>query len=574
MPKTELGYKHTVHLETVTPVAVGDGGTLSPSADYTLNPQNKQYAWLLDHKQFETWLSQNPVALTDYLNKVQLNAGKNRNTFLYEFLYDKKEVLSFFKGERTVVGNADTVELKTCIKDAGRPFIPGSTIKGAFKSVWLHNWLNANPVEINRIEEIILKTWDLYKSEIEHASTIINRKIGELLLAGFESLWITNDTNIREFRKLLNRIKPGNLKGFLSIIDEIDNLISVERAEDTDPFYDKSILENIYQKNSRMISEISGILQDALNRQDSIIKTGLNDIDQILSKCIDNNMSNPRRMQFSTLQVSDAYCNGDLKWYHTERFKLSEDKEMNLPLFFEAIEPMSEGSFSIMVESNKLVETSHRSIKTLEADSLVPFFVQVNQYALDNIKHELEMTQSEELWDYKQFLQKLKNDIQASDNQSAWLPIGFGKSNFYQSIGLFIRQHNKEVFEKYIKLFKMGRRPNPGETYQTELPLTRNLTIEGHLPLGWIMLYENTHDRSIPKAVEHFNQGDQIEATVVTIARPFSKIKIPGVDGLINMLGTKSAQQNPRFKEKAVVVVQIDVNKEEKITQTRFVRVK
>jgi hypothetical protein len=40
------------------------------------------------------------------------------------------------------------------------------------------------------------------------------------------------------------------------------------------------------------------------------------------------------------------------------------------------------------------------------------------------------------------------------------------------------------------------------------------------------------------------------------------------------MSGTKDAQRNPRFKEQAVVVVQIDVNKEEKITQTRFVRVK
>jgi CRISPR-associated protein Csm5 len=469
MPKTELGYKHTLHLETVTPVAVGDGGTLSPSADYTLNPQNKQSAWLLDHKKFEDWLSANPVALTDYLNEIKENAGKNRNTFLHQFLlkyHDKTEVASFFKAERTVVGDADTVELKTCIKDAGRPFIPGSTLKGAFKSVWLHHWLNANPDKVNKI------------------------------------------------------------------------IRSINGARD--------------EKEARK------------------------KIDEIIVECLDDKPDQHKRMQFSTLQISDAYCTGLINWYHTKRFKLLKDDKTVVPLFLEAIAPSAEGSFSVMVECNKLIKTNHGSIKTLESDSLVPFFTQVNQYALENIEHELDMTQSEELWEYKQFLRKLKTDIAASETQSAWLPIGFGKSNFYQSIGLFIRRRDKGAFEKYIKLFKMGKFPKreKGETAQKELPLTRNLRIEGHLPLGWIKLYENTPDRSIPKAVEHFNQGDQIEATVATIERPFSKIKIPGVDGLINMLGTKDAQKDPRFKEQAVIVVQIDVNKEEKISQARFVRVK
>ena len=463
MPKTELGYKHTIHLETVTPVAIGDGGTLSPSADYTLNPQNKRGALLLDHKKFESsLLAQNPAALTDYLNEVKGNAGKNRNTFLYQFIlkyHNKTELASFFKTERTVVGDADTVELKTCIKDAGRPFIPGSTLKGAFKSVWLHNWLNANS-------------------------------------------------------------------------DKVDDII-------------RSINGTRDEKEARK------------------------EIEKVIVECLDNLPSQDKRMQFSTLQVSDAYCNAEIKWYHTKRFKLLKADKTLVPLFLEAIAPSAEGSFSILVESNKLVQTSHGWIKSLEADSLVPFFTQVNQYALDNIEHEIEMTQSEELWDYKQFLRKLKTDITASENQSAWLPVGFGKSNFYQSIGLFIRRRDKSAFEKYIKLFKMGKKPNAGETDQKELPLTRNLTVEGHLPLGWIRIYDRE-----PIIAKQFKQNDQIEATVVTINRPLSKIKIPGVDALISMTGAINAQKNPRFKEQAVVVVQIDVNMEGLITQSRFVHVK
>lgn len=470
MPKTELGYKHTIHLETVTPVAIGDGGTLSPSADYSLNPQNKRGALLLDHKKFESsLLAQNPAALTDYLNAGKENAGNNRNTFLYQFLskyHNQKEAKSYFNAERTIVGDAHTVELKTCLKDAGRPFIPGSTLKGAFKSVWLHNWLSANPVKVN----------DIIRS-------------------------INGTRDEKEARK---------------------------------------------------------------------------EIEKVIVECLDNLPSQDKRMQFSTLQVSDAYCDGDLKWYHTKRFKLSKDDKTVVPLFLEAIAPSAEGTFSVMVENNNLVQTNHGWIKSLETDSLVPFFSLVNQYALDNIEHEMEMTQSEELWDYKQFLRKLKTDITASKNQSAWLPVGFGKSNFYQSIGLFIRRRDKGAFEKYIKLFKMGKSPKreKGETDQKELPLTRNLTIDGHLPLGWIRLSDKSSTCSEPKKVEHFKQNDQIEATVVTINRPFSKIKIPGIDALVNMSGTKDAQKNTRFKEQAVVVVQIDVNMEGLITQSRFVRVK
>lgn len=387
MPKTELGYKHMIHLETVTPVAVGDGGTLSPSADYTLDPKNKQCALLLDHKKFETWLAQNPATLTDYLNEVKENAGKKRNTFLFQFLskyHNPKEAKSYFNAERTIVGNANTVELKTCIKDASRPFIPGSTLKGAFKSVWLHNWLKANPYKIDEIIQFI------------------------------------------------------------------------DRARD----------EREAQKK----------------------------IDEIIAECLDDRPTNEKRMQFSVLQISDAYYAESINWYHTKRFKLLKDDKTVVPLFLEAIAPSADGSFSILVESNKLVQSNHRWIKSLESDSLVPFFTQVNQYALDNIAHEMGMTQSGELWDYKQLLRKLKTDITESENQSAWLPVGFGKSNFYQSIGLFIRRRDKSAFEKYIKLFKMGKSPKreKGETDQKELPLTRNLTIEGHLALGWIKMSGDT----------------------------------------------------------------------------------
>lgn len=468
MPKTELGYKHLIHFETVTPVAVGDGGTLSPLGDYTVNPSNKQQALLLNQNVFEKWLENNELVLNDYLKQVKAITTERKNQFLYQFIashHPSVEVSSFFLGTRNIVGDFNTTDLKTCIKDCGRPYIPGSSLKGAFKSVWLYIWLAATP---KKVEEII-------------------------------------------------RILKDNQK----------------------------------EKDARR------------------------KIEELLDESLDNNPRVTRRLEFSALQIGDGYCNGLFNWYHTNRYHILTDNNNYVPLFIEAIEPHSKGSFELFVEDTQYAQTNHPGIRTLKADTLEPFFKQINHYALAQIEHEQEMILNEELFAYKQFLHTLKSDIIHSSNHSAWLPVGFGKSNFYQSIGLHIRKCDKQIFETYIKLFKMGKNPDKrkNETDQKELPLTRNLTLNGYYPLGWIRLYD-TETVNEPVAVSKFEKGMQLEATVFSISRPLSKIQIPGVDEVVNMSGTKEAQKNSRFKEQAVVVVEIDLNKEGKISQARFVRIK
>lgn len=391
MRKTALGYEHTIHFETVTPVAVLDGNSLSPLSDYTVDTQNPYEAWLLNHQKFEAWLREDKDAMDSYLKKVNEQKGNKTNHFLFDFIHEHnshKETREFFRKKRNISGNdQNTVELKTCIKDAGRPYIPGSTLKGAFKSVWMFNWLSENGNKIDKISDIIKKTRDHNKKASNYAQK------------------------------------------------EIDNIIN----------------DNL-----------------------------------------DNRISNKRRMLFSTFQVGDAYCDTFLNWYHCKRFHIraENEKSKSVPLFIEAIAPESKGSFVINLESNQVVNPDIEKFKTLKAASLQEFFKQINDYALANIAHEIAMTENEKLSGYKSFLTKIKDEIEQTDDKSAYLPVGFGKSNFYQSIGLLLRQKDKKVFEKYIRLFQMGKRPDKyrDESYQKELPLTRNLTFENQLPLGWIRI--------------------------------------------------------------------------------------
>lgn len=461
MHKIDLGYRHIVKFETITPVSIGDGECLSPLTDITLKPANKLHLLYLNHKIFESWLEQNPEILFDFLSEVKLEANYSKNSFLYNFISRyHPDADSFFYKAIPISGESNIKVLKTCMKFNGKPYLPGSTLKGAFKSVWLHNWLSDNSIKVEKIVEIIKQN---------------------------------NDNN--------------------QLADKINHVVD-------------ECLGRINQKENEA--------------------------------------------NFSLLRVGDGFCSENLTCYHTERFSLLSPRECNVPLFIEAISPHSCGTFEILIEDHKKVKISPEPLEKLKEATLTSFFKDINHYSLDHIEYELSTLQSEELLSYKRFLSDLKSEIKYSQNRSAWLPIGFGKSNLYQSIGLQIYRHDKVAFAKYAKLLGLKKKKEDMSGNE-KFPLTRNLTLDGYLALGWVRLYENEAVAEIATNITH---EAYIDAIIETINKPFPKVKIPGKDELYNMLGTKEAQKNLKFKIGAVAVVQVDADKEGKIRQVRYICMK
>ena len=150
--------------------------------------------------------------------------------------------------------------------------------------------------------------------------------------------------------------------------------------------------------------------------------------------------------------------------------------------------------------------------------------------------------------------------------------LGLGKVTFTSLLVGTSGTGTRQYLNGIIELFRMGKKPIKGGSWQKELPLTRNLTIDSQLPLGWIRLTAIRKEREA-KAVTQLEKGMQVEATVVKIGRPFSTVKLNGVTDSVKMSGTKEALRNPLFKEQAVVLVEIDLNKEGKVSQSRFIRV-
>lgn len=134
--------KHRIKITTLSPVCIGNGQKLSPIADYIYD--NKQIHYLNKAK-IEEVLAQDSDLMDKYIQGIVYGMDNNRTLFnLKDFL---KNSLKLSPNEY-ILHSVDTKiyspkELNAIIKNASnnRPYIPGSSLKGAIKTAFLYDWL-------------------------------------------------------------------------------------------------------------------------------------------------------------------------------------------------------------------------------------------------------------------------------------------------------------------------------------------------------------------------------------------------------------------------------------------------
>jgi CRISPR-associated protein Csm5 len=469
--KTEIGYKYNLELELLTPVSIGDGSTLSPLSDFSVFYQNgKRIGKKLDKPKFEEALSDYPEAISDYLQKVRTatdNKKENKGGFLPEFIkeYLKDEKIDLFFKENTIeiIGEGNSTQLNSCIKERGIPFIPGSTLKGAIKTALFYNWLQEEPQQL--------------------------------------------------------------------------------------------VLENICFR---------------LSRKEKVDKETTQLINTFFEKIGDK-----KRMSFSLLRVSDAYLKSDRTvWVHCDRFRTRNDSGKSIPSFKEAIRKGEKASFELFIEDNQTASLTKPIFQPLNRSGIDYIREAVNKFSLANLQYEIHSTTNKSLSSFTSFLSELLGRINTEKTRTMFIPIGSGKSNFYQSIGLAVWEkaealNRQEVFHQFLKAYKIGRKPN-----QKHLPLTRNLISATQEPLGWVCIYPQGDEmvQKIDYSEIELKDGQIIQARVIHIATPHSEIQIAGREGILSMTGTKKALTFSGFKENCLVNVRITLNKQGKIAQTSFVK--
>lgn len=134
----------TFKLKTISPVAIGDGDQtgMSPYTDYVIDEGTVYY---LDERELAWALQENPQAADKWVKNMQALMQNNRSNFdLWNFIdrdLDRHPLdIKRFEYEVQEMHRDKKQHIRTIQKSAGRLYIPGSTIKGAFRTALLWDW--------------------------------------------------------------------------------------------------------------------------------------------------------------------------------------------------------------------------------------------------------------------------------------------------------------------------------------------------------------------------------------------------------------------------------------------------
>jgi len=125
-----------VKLKTLTPVNVGTGETLSQFCDYVYDDG---FIYYLDHDLIALELSKRPDGdrlMDEFVATVRNQAGANvQNRFRIKgFLENAGLDFKNFASKRIAVDDEIKEQIQLHIKTGGRPYIPGSSLKGAIRT--------------------------------------------------------------------------------------------------------------------------------------------------------------------------------------------------------------------------------------------------------------------------------------------------------------------------------------------------------------------------------------------------------------------------------------------------------
>jgi CRISPR-associated protein Csm5 len=171
-----------LRITTITPVTIGSGAELSPYADYVTD--NRQIYFIDKKKMIEKIAQKGDSYLDRYVYGVANGMDNNRSAFdLKDFLLNSKIVQSIdelISSNCPFTGNADSkLPIKGIIKSPlAEPYFPGSSIKGALKTVLMYNRLKTNKEGNKTIEKAVNDgNFDLLEKKFEYKEAEIHNKI-------------------------------------------------------------------------------------------------------------------------------------------------------------------------------------------------------------------------------------------------------------------------------------------------------------------------------------------------------------------------------------------------------------
>ena len=136
-------------LETITPIHIGNGNTLSPYGDYIYD-RNTNSIYLIDQqKLFDAINEYGDSVMDGYVKMVGANTQQNHYTLKKLLDEYKIDVSSVSKVRIPAKSPLKSEQIFETIKSGARPYIPGSSLKGAIRTALLYTHRKEDGYTIN-----------------------------------------------------------------------------------------------------------------------------------------------------------------------------------------------------------------------------------------------------------------------------------------------------------------------------------------------------------------------------------------------------------------------------------------
>lgn len=210
------------------------------------------------------------------------------------------------------------------------------------------------------------------------------------------------------------------------------------------------------------------------------------------------------RFNSTDLQIKDSFVNGNAGVYSTNRIKIEdeEDEIDDMSLLKECIEPNS--TFDIKIDFRYYKKEYHDLRYNVLINSIMPkkdgsigLIKVINTKSKELLEYEIsELEGNYKFEGYVEYLKIILEKIEKYPDK-AYLRIGAGKMNFYQSIGLSLHRYleenpksrNAEIWLLFLKYCFERKDLDLSEI----IPSTRVVCTENQQPMGWIEMSLNSN---------------------------------------------------------------------------------
>ena len=437
----------SLQLTTLTPVSIGSGKVLSPYTDFFPSDDGQQLIYM-EPERLKTALRQkaasDPGVVDRYVRLLYANmdaTGNKSRVPLQKLQGDLGLSAADFPEKYAAFGLDDIddpkIKLHQILRNAGAPYVAGSTLKGAIKTALLHDWLTQKFSGKRHRDDImasIENTWQTHREALAHRDEI-------------------DATEDRQFkRKLQDRYRY-----------ELDELAKAVK-----------VLEKNMENHLRGLLYYEHVERDPNGRE----KKEAPDFAHLL--CSDTN----------PLPVDAIIV------HKVERLNLKSGA-LELRQLRECIAPEQHTHLTLRIGRHAAPgprgparDFFHPDLQYLNgSDAVEQLLAQVRQFSADALRWETAQLQTAGRWLLPDLRDRLTDfyearlrDLTAPDAPHTQLRLGHGKRWHYNAIGLAIEQHNPATFAKMRQLFRLGK---PG---QQQFPLTQVLATETLQPMGWVEL--------------------------------------------------------------------------------------